>query len=751
MRKFSNDPLRQAILLAVAGGGLSLALVSTAALAAKKPAATSPPPVVLSWTAGTATVDGDYSEWNLNTDAATKMCEAGKIDGDGNCDGKVQLSTLYSRYDCNTNTMYILVLKKEDDHTADGNRWVKIYDLSQSEHDIDIADVIIGGASQGYEASFILDAGTYKDVEVHINIDGGRTSSTAKFGGYTRSIEVPVDCDVPVNTPVDTDDDNIADDVDNCPLVANSGQENADGDNMGDACDDLTDTDDDGVADDADNCPLVANSGQENADNDNMGDACDDDTDGDSVANENDNCPLVVNQGQENADNDNMGDACDDDTDGDSIANENDNCPAIANSGQENADGDEMGDACDDLTDSDGDNVADDADNCPAIANSGQENADGDEMGDACDDTPEGNTNDTGNPNQACSEIMDANGNPMSLIAKYETKEDGSYVFEKGSDSINIDANLLGGTWSASDGVNVAAIIIKGGTDTEVDRDGDDSFSNAGLENGGSNTPDISNIQFCGSTVDACDYIYGVHDKGKNNTQFLRYSEAGGIEKLGPLLPRYDIEALDVSPAGELYGASGDDTDQPGYLYQIDMGTGAIIPPKTGTTDGTDIVGCNEVDGISFNPVTGELWGWDQGQGLVTIADDGACSQVVPNHGGFEVEDLSWDNSGQIIYFTYNHHDGANLEGNDANATYHIGKYSVSGEVDWEFCDMEMPEVEAIEVLNDGSLLLGYNSNNAQRFTVVNESSCVLESVSANGSDYDVEGLAVCPPPIQEP
>ena len=42
----------------------------------------------------------------------------------------------------------------------------------------------------------------------------------------------------------------------------------------------MTDDDGDGVADGADNCPLMANSDQANADGDSVGDMCDDDDDG---------------------------------------------------------------------------------------------------------------------------------------------------------------------------------------------------------------------------------------------------------------------------------------------------------------------------------------------------------------------------------------------------------------------------------------------------------------------------------------
>jgi hypothetical protein len=72
---------------------------------------------------------------------------------------------------------------------------------------------------------------------------------------------------------IDTDGDGVLDTADNCPLVSNPNQANADGDAQGDVCD--PDDDNDGVADTADNCRLIANPTQTDFDGDGLGDACD--------------------------------------------------------------------------------------------------------------------------------------------------------------------------------------------------------------------------------------------------------------------------------------------------------------------------------------------------------------------------------------------------------------------------------------------------------------------------------------------
>jgi len=127
--------------------------------------------------------------------------------------------------------------------------------------------------------------------------------------------ESTVDTDgdgLPNNLDTDSDGDEVPDDRDNCRLVYNPQQADADGDDIGDVCDDpqFIDSDSDGIDDAVDNCVGYDNEDQADSDEDGLGDVCDD-SDLDGVMDADDNCPDVANPNQADFDENGVGDRCD--------------------------------------------------------------------------------------------------------------------------------------------------------------------------------------------------------------------------------------------------------------------------------------------------------------------------------------------------------------------------------------------------------------------------------------------------------
>ncbi|MEK8019256.1 MAG: fibrinogen-like YCDxxxxGGGW domain-containing protein [Candidatus Parabeggiatoa sp.] len=240
----------------------------------------------------------------------------------------------------------------------------------------------------------------------------------------------------------------------------------------------------------------------------------------------------------------------------------------------------------------------------------------------------------------------------------------------------------------------------------------------AGIDTG------IDNIRTGGAitqipAVDSCQ-LYAVNDKGLNNSQFFTVDqETLAVKPLGEMYEGYDIEALDIHPeTGILYAASGDDTDNPGHLYTVN--------PQTGALNDLGYTGFQEIEGLSFNKNT--LWAWAKGDGLISIEPQSSVTGTLIIPSRVLVEDLTWDSTGTWLYAVENNR-----------------IWMSDGKTVKKACDNFPEEIEALEMLPDGKLLLGIHGNrNILPFQAINVETCeiVFRAGLPTRNYDDIEGIA---------
>ncbi len=131
--------------------------------------------------------------------------------------------------------------------------------------------------------------GTCGESMAHCNVDLSVEGavSTVSEEELAAGYQADFDRDGKGDACDDSDEDGVADYIDNCKMVPNSDQDPS-------LC---TDSDKDGFEDNIDNCPEIYNNVQTDSDEDGKGDVCD-------------NCQLVYNPNQQDSNGDGRGDAC---------------------------------------------------------------------------------------------------------------------------------------------------------------------------------------------------------------------------------------------------------------------------------------------------------------------------------------------------------------------------------------------------------------------------------------------------------
>ena len=231
--------------------------------------------------------------------------------------------------------------------------------------------------------------------------------------------------------------------------------------------------------------------------------------------------------------------------------------------------------------------------------------------------------------------------------------------------------------------------------------------------------------------------IYGVNDKGLNNSQHFAVHPYANftVNAVGPQYKAHDIEGLDIHPVtGALYVTSGDDSKRghlPGHLYQVNKFNGKLT--AIGST------GFNEVSALSFRPENDNsqftLWGWAEGDGLIQINPTTGASTLIAAT-PLAIEDITWSNDGQLLY------------GVEDSVLYQydstIGAITIA-------CHNFPAEVEALDMLPDGNLLIAFHEANDSSIHSFNIDSCSIDvsvdlppaaNSPINTPYRDIEGLA---------
>jgi len=221
--------------------------------------------------------------------------------------------------------------------------------------------------------------------------------------------------------------------------------------------------------------------------------------------------------------------------------------------------------------------------------------------------------------------------------------------------------------------------------------------------------------------------FYAVHDENVRDSQLFTINPAQNfaVNLLGNLHFNKDIEALDIHPSTDQIFATAIYTGiNPGHLYKVDAYTGDLS--AVGAT------GFKEIDGLSFKP-DGSLWGWAAGDGLISIDTQTGHGTLQIAYSG-PVEDISWDNSGEILF-------GVEM----GKLLAYNGQ---TNELTPLSCTLPGGEVEALEILPDGRLLFAVHEDKSLSIHALDIETCSLvgtdiSTQTAGGMKLnDVEGIA---------
>ena len=452
----------------------------------------------------------------------------------------------------------------------------------------------------------------------------------------------------------DSDSDGTRDTLDNCPDIANPGQENHDGDSMGDMCD--PDDDNDGILSDlsdADDCPFGETGWISSPSTDHDGDGCkddrpeDQDDDNDGVSDGMDDCSTgelgwISDSSSTDYDSDGCRDSTEDfDDDDDYICDGStavpgclvgwpqfDRCPTSPLSFTSSSTNDADRDGCEDNgedTDDDDDGFSDSEDGCPNLVgtatsgeNKGCPDGDSDSWADIEDDYPTDVTQWRDSDEDGYGDNIDGTDGDMCPLQEGSSTIDRLGCPDADEDGYSNPSSV----WTTDDGADAFPGDDSQWNDSDLDGYGDNPAP--------ANMADICPTDYGTSTEDrlGCPDIDddGWSDEGddfeNDPTQWLDSDSDGYGDNLAPAITPDDCvniwgnSTLDrlgcVDSDGDGWSDEADVypnhkllwTDVDGDTYSDQLGTNLSDDcPEVAGTSTKDKLGCVDTDGDGWSDV----------------------------------------------------------------------------------------------------------------------------------------------------